>query len=188
MENAAGLPLAKNYITTHSPNGKAIFLPESEISSTPTYKGINNTKSLYADLHFSPSVPAVLDQESSGNDITASVSFIADNVIPTSVPGAGVVFRRTDTPPGGVSPMHRTVTVDYGIILSGRIDFVLESGETRSLKAGDTLVQRATMHQWRNPSETEWCRMVFVMLPSEALVFDGKKLEQEFRIPGAPAK
>jgi hypothetical protein len=43
------------------------------------------------------------------------------------------------------------------------------------------------MHQWKNPSATEWARMSIVMMPIEDFVVNGKKLEQEFRIPGKPA-
>ena len=123
---------------------------------------------------------------SSNEDVAAAASFVTNNAEATATPGTSVVFRRTDTPPGGVSPMHRTLTLDYGIIMSGEVELVLESGEKRLLRAGDTLVQRATMHQWRNPSKTEWCRMAFIMMPTEELDFNGKKLEQEFRVPGAP--
>jgi len=79
--------------------------------------------------------------------------------------------------------MHRTLSVDYGVVVEGSIELTLESGESRILERGDTVVQRATMHQWRNRSETEWCRMVFVMMPCEDLVVNGETLKQEFRIP-----
>lgn len=80
--------------------------------------------------------------------------------------------------------MHRTLSVDYATVVEGSVELILESGESRVLKAGDTIVQRATMHQWKNASQTEWCRMTVVMMPIEEFVVDGKKLEQEFRIPG----
>jgi hypothetical protein len=68
------------------------------------------------------------------------------------------------------------------------MELILESGEKKLLKVGDTMVQRATMHQWRNPSSTEWCRMVCVMVPiEEGFEIGGKKAETEFRIPGKPA-
>lgn len=59
--------------------------------------------------------------------------------------------------------MHRTKSLDYGIVLEGQVDLVLDSGETRKMERGDVAVQRATMHQWRNSSEENWARMVFVL-------------------------
>src|ERR1700761_7708340 len=167
MDHPASLPLQNNYITTHTLEGDSIFLPSNIVSDTPTYKPIPPSKSVYADLHEAPSVPAILDRQSNKNDIVATMNLIQNNKIANAVPQSGVVLRRTDTPPGGISPMHRTLSVDYGVIVSGEMELILESGEKKRLKAGDTVVQRATMHQWRNPSETEWCRMVVVMMPME---------------------
>lgn len=46
--------------------------------------------------------------------------------------------------------MHRTTSLDYGIVLEGEVELILDSGERRAMKAGDIAVQRATMHAWRN--------------------------------------
>lgn len=80
--------------------------------------------------------------------------------------------------------MHRTLSIDYVTVIEGSIELILESGENRVLVAGDTVVQRGTMHQWKNASQTEWARMSVVMMPIEDFVVNGKILEQEFRIPG----
>ena len=58
--------------------------------------------------------------------------------------------------------MHRTETVDYGIVLSGEIWLVVEEGETR-LGQGDVVVQRGTNHAWSNRTE-ETARMAFVLV------------------------
>jgi mannose-6-phosphate isomerase-like protein (cupin superfamily) len=58
--------------------------------------------------------------------------------------------------------MHRTRTVDYGIVLEGSITMVLDDSEVE-LSAGDVVVQRGTNHAWSNRSEKP-CRMVFVLL------------------------
>lgn len=50
--------------------------------------------------------------------------------------------------PGARSPMHRTVTMDWAVILEGEVDLVLDGGETRRLRAGDSAVMRGTMPQW----------------------------------------
>ena len=58
--------------------------------------------------------------------------------------------------------MHRTETIDYGIVLDGEITLVLDGGETR-LKAGDVVVQRGTSHAWANRSGRN-CRMAFILI------------------------
>jgi quercetin dioxygenase-like cupin family protein len=58
--------------------------------------------------------------------------------------------------------MHRTDTVDYGIVLSGEIYLVLDKQETL-LKAGDVVVQRGTNHAWSNRSDKP-CRMAFILV------------------------
>lgn len=64
--------------------------------------------------------------------------------------------------------MHKTVSVDYGIVLEGVIELVLDSGETKIMRRGDVCVQRATNHAWRNVTENNgWGRMVFVLVTAE---------------------
>ena len=58
--------------------------------------------------------------------------------------------------------MHRTETVDYGIVLSGEVWLVVDEGETR-LGPGDVVVQRGTNHAWSNRTE-ETARMAFVLV------------------------
>ena len=58
--------------------------------------------------------------------------------------------------------MHRTDSVDYAIVLSGRIEMKLDE-DWISLAAGDVVVQRATNHAWQNRSD-QWCRVAFVLL------------------------
>jgi quercetin dioxygenase-like cupin family protein len=65
--------------------------------------------------------------------------------------------------------MHRTVSLDYGIVLVGEMELILDSGETRKMKVGDVAIQRGTMHAWRNLSDTEPARMLYVLLPAVPL-------------------
>lgn len=58
--------------------------------------------------------------------------------------------------------MHRTKTVDYGIVLSGEIYLVLDDGETR-LEPGDIVVQCGTNHARSNRSDKP-CRMAFILI------------------------
>jgi mannose-6-phosphate isomerase-like protein (cupin superfamily) len=64
----------------------------------------------------------------------------------------------TDTKPG----MHRTLSVDYAIVLSGTITAILDDGETE-LHAGDILIQRGTNHAWENRTD-RMTRIAFILV------------------------
>ena len=74
-------------------------------------------------------------------------------------------FRVVDLPAGSRREMHRTETVDYGIVLVGEITLLLD-GEETLLRAGDVVVQRATNHAWHNRSDSV-ARMAFVNLTGQ---------------------
>lgn len=81
--------------------------------------------------------------------------------------------------PGVTSPMHRTVSLDYGIVVYGEVELILDSGETRTLKAGDVAIQRGTNHAWRNTSNENWARMMYVLQPSLPVTINGKPLGED---------
>jgi mannose-6-phosphate isomerase-like protein (cupin superfamily) len=58
--------------------------------------------------------------------------------------------------------MHRTATVDFGIVLHGSITMVLDL-ERVELTAGDIVIQRGTNHEWRNEGN-EPCTVLFVLV------------------------
>ena len=60
------------------------------------------------------------------------------------------------------SMMHRTETVDFGVVLEGRICLVLDDSEI-ALARGDVVIQRGTRHAWVNRSDSP-CVMAFVLL------------------------
>ncbi len=58
--------------------------------------------------------------------------------------------------------MHRTETIDYGIVLEGEITLLVDQGET-TVRAGDIVVQRGTNHAWANRSGKN-CRIAFILI------------------------
>ena len=58
--------------------------------------------------------------------------------------------------------MHRTQSIDYGIVIEGEMTLVLDAAETR-LQRGDVVIQRGTNHAWANRSGKP-CRMLFVLV------------------------
>jgi len=61
--------------------------------------------------------------------------------------------------------MHKTKTVDYGIVLEGEITMVLDRAAT-TIKTGDVIIQNGTNHAWANRSG-KICRMAFVLIDGE---------------------
>ena len=52
----------------------------------------------------------------------------------------------------------------------------MEDGTEKLLKnPGDVVIQKGTMHAWKNPSQ-EWTRWVTVLIAGEPAVVDGKQL------------
>jgi Cupin domain len=61
--------------------------------------------------------------------------------------------------------MHRTQSIDYGIVLDGEITLILDQGET-TVRAGDIVIQRGTNHGWANRSGRN-CRIAFILIDGE---------------------
>ena len=89
----------------------------------------------------------------------------------------GSVIRVVDMLPGCESPMHRTNSIDYGIVLTNEIELELDSGEKRTVKAGGIIVQRGTNHLWRNRT-SQPTRIVFVLIEAAAYRHDGQSLPE----------
>ena len=70
-------------------------------------------------------------------------------------PSRGTKIRINEFQPGHLderglqSPVHRTASIDYGIVLEGQITLILDDSEV-TLCAGDVVVQRGTDHAWAN--------------------------------------
>lgn len=84
--------------------------------------------------------------------------------------GPGTVIRIIDVRPigqgGERTPMHRTATIDYAIVIEGEIVLILDDGKEVVLKPGEVVVQRGTDHAWENRSNA-MTRMAFVHIGGE---------------------
>ena len=61
--------------------------------------------------------------------------------------------------------MHRTETIDYGIVIEGELVLIMDEDET-TVYPGDIVIQRGTNHGWANRGDTN-CRIVFVLIDGE---------------------
>lgn len=73
----------------------------------------------------------------------------------------GLAENAEHTIPGRHPLMHRTESVDYGIVLEGQIVLLLDDSEV-VLEQGDIVVQRGTIHAWTNRTD-KITRMAFIL-------------------------
>jgi quercetin dioxygenase-like cupin family protein len=86
----------------------------------------------------------------------------------------GTVFRVIEYAPGVTPRNHRTNSIDYAVVLSGEIDMELDD-QVVTLRAGDVLVQRGTIHNWVNRSNAP-CVVAFVLIDARPVEQGGKIL------------
>lgn len=58
--------------------------------------------------------------------------------------------------------MHRTESIDYGIVIEGEMTLVLDESDVL-LRPGSVVIQRGSNHAWANRSGRP-CRMLFVLI------------------------
>lgn len=158
------------YITTHNKAGEAV-VHSAELGQWQPMRDNSVAMNL---IYTTSDFPAVLNDN---QDIEAHEKKVSTNNVGL-VSGGGSVCRMVDFAPGNSPMMHRTKSLDYGVVLEGQVEMVLDSGEVHLLKKGDVAVQRGTMHAWRNPSQTEWARMMFVLLDCQPLQVGGESLRE----------
>ena len=166
----------RRVVTTHDGSGKAVILVDGKAPNVRRREETGIASTLLWVLDGSPA------RYSGSKDF-------ADVEIGIPPPRNGAVFRIVDFPPlgelddaarqrlmresglaqhrkPGEAPrhpfMHQTRSVDFGIILAGEIDMLLDDSEVH-LSAGDVVVQQATNHAWVNRG-TETCRIAFILI------------------------
>jgi quercetin dioxygenase-like cupin family protein len=152
----------RRVVTTHDAAGAAITLSDAEVVMTP-FPGANARGAV---VWTTGSVPADNTADLLGDRRDAGASL-----------KGGSVMRITEFGPGSVSPMHRTLSIDYAMVLSGELEMELDSGAIVRLRPGDTVVQRGGAHLWRNPSADKPARIVVCMIEAQPVLVGAKALE-----------
>ena len=138
----------RRVVTGHKENGKATVVID-EISKNVVTKRAGQTSTvIWATDQLVPDMREL-------HDISADVQN-------TTIEN-GSVLRISRFEPGVAPRVHRTDSIDYAILLSGRIDMELDDGEVVHLNAGDILVQRGTIHNWVNPGPED-CMIAFILI------------------------
>ena len=176
--SSPSLEPVRRVVTGHDASGRAVIASDGLPPRVVELAAVPGT--IFHEIWSTDSVPSRVDN---GPDPTVGELRLAP-------PPGGTRIRVVDIPPDSVqdavSPeeaaaafaemggseahgaggphalMHRTESVDYGIVLAGEVWLVVEDGETR-LQPGDVVVQRGTNHAWSNRTEAT-ARMAFVLI------------------------
>ncbi|KAF1939125.1 hypothetical protein EJ02DRAFT_457272 [Clathrospora elynae] len=180
MASKSDLPSIKRFITTHDPSTKRAIFSESVSEDTK----VDHIPSADFRLGYvTKGAPVDLNKDA---DLAVYKPYLESP--PGLVASGGTVLRFVDVAPGHLSPMHRTVSLDYGVVIEGEFELVLDSGETRKMNRGDVAIQRGTMHAWRNLSSTSWGRMMYVLQECKPVEVGGEVLKEDYgTMEGVPA-
>jgi quercetin dioxygenase-like cupin family protein len=143
----SGVP--RRIVTGHDASGKSIV-----VSDTPVPKTLDIGSGVFHEVWITDATPAPID---------ATEAEPTDRPVRVPPPANGVMVRFTEMAPGAESPMHRTETVDVGVVVEGETWLLLDDGSETRVGPGDAVVQRGTMHAWANRSDRP-VRMLFVLI------------------------
>ena len=139
----------RRIVTGHDASGRSVVL-----SDGPNPKTLDVGTAAFHEVWITDQTPA---------PIAATEPDPTDRPVRTPPPANGVLVRFTEMEPGAESPMHRTETLDVGIVLEGETWLLLDDGSETRVGVGDAVVQRGTNHAWANRSDRP-ARMVFVLI------------------------
>ncbi len=157
------LPPVQRLVTGHDAHGRAVFI--SEDAAQPAL--IRTGDAAFLTIWSTQSVPADVNDPRDGRDLPTGLTI-----------ERGSVIRITDILPGRESPMHRTNSIDYGIVLDGEIELELDDNARRTIGAGGVIVQRGTNHLWRNTTDRP-CRMAFILIEAAPYLHNGQPLPED---------
>ena len=173
---STGLPGLTHYVTGHNAEGEAIV----QSTKPADWISLLNDTMAFNVVYTTSQFPVSLNNDA---DLKQHEEVLAKKELSLVNPN-GTVARIVDFGPGSEPIMHRTQSLDYGIVLEGEVEMILDNGVSKILRRGEVAVQRATNHGWKNTSKTEWARMFFVLQHCEKLVIGDKELGEDVRNAG----
>ncbi|KAF3924417.1 hypothetical protein AA313_de0207277 [Arthrobotrys entomopaga] len=171
------LPGLTTHITANSPDtGKAIFHSSKPATWTHLRNSIMAFNLIYTNT-FPPNVNTL-------DDVIAHEKLVESGG-PGLTVGGGTACRIVDFGPGAEPVMHRTQSLDFGVVLEGSVECILDGGEVRVCERGDVVVQRGTNHAWKNVTpDNGWARMLFVLQASEKITAGKQNLGEDLAHAG----
>ena len=149
----------RRVVTGHTPDGVSVVLSDGPV---PVSRELPDDGVHFHEIWSTTGAPA---------PVTATEPDPTERALAVPPPPRGTKIRVNEFAPGHLderglqSPVHRTASIDYGIVLDGEITLVLDDSEV-TLRAGDIVVQRGTDHAWANRGDVT-ARVAFVLVDGE---------------------
>ncbi|HET8987932.1 MAG TPA: cupin domain-containing protein [Humibacillus sp.] len=147
----------RRVVTGHTDAGVSVVLSDGPV---PVSRELPDDGVAFHEIWNTEGAPAAIT--------AVEASEPTERTLAVPPPPRGTKIRINEFAPGHLderglqSPVHRTASVDYGIVLEGEITLVLDDSEV-TLQAGDIVVQRGTDHAWANRGATT-AKVVFVLV------------------------
>lgn len=155
--NAAGaFRVPRRIVTGHDEHGVSVVISDGPVPVTKelpddgvTFHEVWLTQTAPAEIHAGPEDPTA-------------------GAVTVPPPTHGTRIRINEFLPGHLddrglqSPVHRTESIDYGVVLEGEITLILDDSEVTA-RAGDIVVQRGTDHAWANRGDV-MARVAFILV------------------------
>jgi mannose-6-phosphate isomerase-like protein (cupin superfamily) len=147
----------RRVVTGHSPDGVSVVVSDGPV---PVSREIPEDGVAFHEIWNTTGAPAPINAVEQVDPTRRELA------VPP--PPLGTKVRINEFAPGHLderglqSPVHRTASIDYGIVLEGEITLVLDDSEV-TLYAGDIVVQRGTDHAWANRGTTT-AKVAFILV------------------------
>lgn len=146
----------RRIVTGHDGDGRSVVISDGPV---PVSRELPDDGAAFHEVWATDAAPAPI--HAGAEDPTSE-----DITVPP--PARGTRIRVNEFLPGHLdeyglqSPVHRTESIDYGIVLDGEVTLVLDDSEVIA-RAGDIVIQRGTDHAWANRSDAV-ARVAFVLV------------------------
>jgi mannose-6-phosphate isomerase-like protein (cupin superfamily) len=176
------LPKIHRVVTGHTPDGKAVISSDGPLSTVFEFKQFPDV--WFHEVWETAATPVIIDNcedptigpvrlspPANGTRIRFvdippdTEEYLANSAEKMQAGFAEIGESHASTAASGNAPhpvMHRTQTVDYGVVIEGKITLILDDSEV-DLEPGSVVIQRGTNHGWANRSDKP-CRMLFVLV------------------------
>jgi mannose-6-phosphate isomerase-like protein (cupin superfamily) len=174
------LPPIHRVVTSHDADGKAVVSINGPLSTIVEFDAVPGL--IFHEVWETPHTPAPVDNRSDPTigemmhqapkngtrirfvDMPPDETYLGDaearvkNLFEEVNHPAGLTVKHDSPHP----MMHRTESIDYGIVIEGQVTLVLDDSEV-DLRPGSVVIQRGTNHAWANRSG-KVCRVLFIQL------------------------
>ena len=147
----------RRVVTGHSPDGVSVVVLDGPV---PVSRDLPEDGVAFHEIWNTAGAPAPINAREETEP--------TERELAVPPPACGTKIRINEFAPGHLnphglqSPVHRTQSVDYGIVIEGEITLVLDDSEV-TLRAGDVVVQRGTDHAWANRGSTT-AKVAFILV------------------------